>query len=96
MVKDQFGVDMTFAPAAGRPQEARKALEEQVFNVIEKLYRAKEEELGVDPEGVPVLRRWDARPRPIAARRPPARRGPRFGVPRHPRWLIGPCLTAGR
>ena len=59
MVKDQFGVDMTFSPPGGRPQEARKALEEQVFNVIEKAYRAKEEELGVDPEGVPVLRRWE-------------------------------------
>ncbi len=59
MVRDQFGIDMTFAPPGGRPADARKAIEEQVFNVIEKAYRAKEEELGVDPEGVPVLRRWE-------------------------------------
>ena len=59
MVKEQFGVEMRFAPPAGRAQEARAAIEEQVYNVVEKLYRAKEEELGLDPEGVPVLRRYE-------------------------------------
>jgi preprotein translocase subunit SecA len=59
MVKDQFGVDMQFAPPAGRPQEARQAIEEQVFKVVEKAYRAKEEELGKDADGVPVLRRYE-------------------------------------
>jgi preprotein translocase subunit SecA len=59
MVKDQFGVDMRFAPPGGRAPDARKAIEEQVFSVIEKAYRAKEEELGTDADGVPVLRRWE-------------------------------------
>src|SRR5512138_1358070 len=59
MVKDQFGADMKFSPPGGRAQDARKAIEEQVFAVIEKAYRAKEEELGSDPEGVPVMRRWE-------------------------------------
>ncbi|WP_198133811.1 preprotein translocase subunit SecA [Anaeromyxobacter dehalogenans] len=58
-IREQFGVEMKFTPPVGRPQEARRALEEQVFNVVEKLYRAKEEELGKDPEGIPVLRRWE-------------------------------------
>ncbi|HEX9309054.1 MAG TPA: preprotein translocase subunit SecA, partial [Anaeromyxobacter sp.] len=59
MVKDQFGVDMAFAPPGGKAAEARTAIEEQVFNVVEKLYRAKEEELGKDDDGVPVLRRYE-------------------------------------
>jgi preprotein translocase subunit SecA len=59
MVKDQFGVEMKFSPPAGKAAEARKELEEQVFNVVEKLYRQKEHELGVDAEGVPVLRRYE-------------------------------------
>ena len=59
MVKEQFGVDMKFAAPAAKPAEARAAIEEQVFAVVEKLYRAKEQELGVDPEGVPVLRRYE-------------------------------------
>ncbi len=59
MVKEQFGVDMKFAPPAGKAAEARTAVEEQVYNVVEKLYRQKEEELGNDGEGVPVLRRYE-------------------------------------
>ncbi len=60
MVKEQFGVDMKFGPPpGGRAQEARAAIEEQIFNVVEKLYREKESELGVDAEGIPVLRRWE-------------------------------------
>ncbi len=59
MVKDQFGVEMKFAPPAGRAADARQGIEEQVFNVVEKVYQAKEEELGKDPDGVPVLRRWE-------------------------------------
>jgi preprotein translocase subunit SecA len=58
-VKEQFGVEMRFAPTGGRVQEARAAIEEQVFNVVEKAYRRKEEELGKDAEGVPVLRRYE-------------------------------------
>ncbi|HEX9399157.1 MAG TPA: preprotein translocase subunit SecA [Anaeromyxobacter sp.] len=59
MVKDQFGVEMTFAPPGGKAAEARTAIEEQVFNVVEKLYRAKEQELGTDDDGTPVLRRYE-------------------------------------
>jgi preprotein translocase subunit SecA len=59
MVKDQFGVDMKFSAPAGRAQEARQAIEEQIYNVVEKAYRRKEEELGKDAEGVPVLRRYE-------------------------------------
>ncbi len=58
-VKDQFGVEMKFAPPAGKAAEARKEIEEQVFNVVEKLYREKEQELGVDADGVSVLRRYE-------------------------------------
>jgi preprotein translocase subunit SecA len=59
MVKEQFGVEMRFAPPAGKPADARTAIEEQVFNVVEKLYRQKEEELGADGDGVSVLRRYE-------------------------------------
>ena len=59
VVKDQFGVAMKFAPPAGRAQDSRQAIMEQVYNVVEKLYRQKEEELGKDPEGVSVLRRYE-------------------------------------
>ncbi|BDG08773.1 preprotein translocase subunit SecA [Anaeromyxobacter paludicola] len=58
LVRDQFGVDIQFgAPPSGK--EARAAVEEQVFNVVEKVWTAKEQEMGVDAEGVPVLRRWE-------------------------------------
>jgi preprotein translocase subunit SecA len=59
MVRDQFGVDMKFTQPAGRAAEARAAIEEQVFAVVEKAYAAKERELGVDAEGVAVLRRYE-------------------------------------
>ncbi|HEX9240998.1 MAG TPA: preprotein translocase subunit SecA [Anaeromyxobacter sp.] len=58
-VKEQFGVDMKFAQPAGKAAEARSAIEDQVFAVVEKLYRAKEQELGVDADGTPVLRRYE-------------------------------------
>ncbi|HEY6002798.1 MAG TPA: preprotein translocase subunit SecA [Anaeromyxobacter sp.] len=59
MVKEQFGVGMSFAAPAGRAHEARSAVEEQVYNVVEKLYRQKEEELGTDADAVPVMRRYE-------------------------------------
>jgi len=59
MVKEQFGVDMTFAQPVGRAAEARQAIEEQVFAVVEKQFGKKEEELGIDPAQVPVLRRYE-------------------------------------
>jgi len=59
LVRDQFGVDMKFAPPAGKPAEARQAIEEQVFAVVEKAYRAKEQELGTEQDGTPVLRRYE-------------------------------------
>jgi preprotein translocase subunit SecA len=60
LVRDQFGLDVKFSgPPPGRPAEARSAIEEQVYNVVEKAYRAKEDQLGIDADGVPVLRRWE-------------------------------------
>ena len=59
VVKDQFGATMKFDLPSGRAQEARHDLEEQVFKVVEKLYGQKEEELGKDAEGTPVLRRYE-------------------------------------
>ncbi|MGB8931302.1 MAG: preprotein translocase subunit SecA [Anaeromyxobacteraceae bacterium] len=58
-VKEQFGVDMRFAQPSGRAQDAREAIKEQVFSVVEKGYLRKEEELGADADGVPVLRRYE-------------------------------------
>src|SRR5512133_683529 len=58
-VKDQFGVDMKFAPPSGRAQDAREAIKEQVFSVVEKAYLRKEEELGKDADGASVLRRYE-------------------------------------
>ncbi len=58
-VKEQFGVDMKFQAPAGRAQDAREAIKEQVFSVVEKAYLRKEEELGQDADGVPVLRRYE-------------------------------------
>ncbi|MCM2334219.1 MAG: SEC-C metal-binding domain-containing protein, partial [Anaeromyxobacteraceae bacterium] len=59
LVKEQFGVDMDFSQPGGRPAEARKAIEEQVFAVVQKAYAAKEAELGTGEDGVPVLRRYE-------------------------------------
>jgi preprotein translocase subunit SecA len=59
MVREQFGVDMTFSTPGGRASEARDAIAEQVYNVVEKAYLAKEQELGVDGDGVSVLRRYE-------------------------------------
>jgi preprotein translocase subunit SecA len=60
LVKEQFGLEMKFGGVPdGRPAEARAAIEEQVYNVVEKAYRAKEEQLGKDADGTPVLRRWE-------------------------------------
>jgi preprotein translocase subunit SecA len=60
LVKDQFGVEVKFSGSpTGRATDARSAVEEQVFNVVEKAYRAKEAQLGADADGVPVLRRWE-------------------------------------
>jgi len=58
-VREQFGVEMKFAPPAGKPAEVRGDIEEQVYNVVEKLYRDKEQDLGKDEDGVPVLRRYE-------------------------------------
>jgi preprotein translocase subunit SecA len=59
LVQDQFGVDMKFGPPAGRAAEARQAIEEQIFAVVSKAYAAKEAELGVGDDGVPVARRYE-------------------------------------
>jgi preprotein translocase subunit SecA len=59
MVKEQFGIDMTFSQPGGRAPEARQAIEEQVFARVSKAYQAKEAELGTGEDGVPVLRRYE-------------------------------------
>jgi preprotein translocase subunit SecA len=59
MVREQFGVDMTFAQPAGKAEAARDEIAEQIYNVVEKAYREKEALLGSDPDGVAVLRRYE-------------------------------------
>ncbi len=59
LVREQFGVEMTFGTPAGRANEARAAIAEQVFAVVQKAYAAKEQELGYDQDGVSVLRRYE-------------------------------------
>jgi preprotein translocase subunit SecA len=59
LVRDQFNVSMTFTAPGGRASEARRELEEQIFNVVEKAFLQKEEELGKDAAGVSVLRRYE-------------------------------------
>jgi preprotein translocase subunit SecA len=59
LVREQFGVEMRFAAPQGNVAEARRAVEEQVFAVVSKAYAAKEAELGVDQDGVPVARRYE-------------------------------------
>jgi preprotein translocase subunit SecA len=60
LVKDQFGVDIQFTGlVSSRKRDARAAIEEQIYNVVEKGYRAKEAELGPDADGVSLLRRWE-------------------------------------
>jgi preprotein translocase subunit SecA len=59
-VREQFGVDMTFAePSISKAADARAALEEQIYKVVEKAHRQKEELFGHDAEGVPLLRRYE-------------------------------------
>jgi preprotein translocase subunit SecA len=59
LVREQFGVEMQFGQPGGKPDEIRRAIEEQVFAVVSKAYAAKEAELGVGEDGVPVLRRYE-------------------------------------
>ncbi len=58
--RDQFGIEIQFGePRSSRAAEARAAIEEQVFNVVEKAYRQREELFGADADGVPILRRYE-------------------------------------
>jgi preprotein translocase subunit SecA len=59
MVREQFGVEMTFAQPTGKAEAARDEIAEQIFNVVEKAYREKEAMLGADADGVSVLRRYE-------------------------------------
>jgi preprotein translocase subunit SecA len=60
LVKDQFNVSMQFTGTSGRASEARRELQEQIFNVVEKAYRQKEEEVAaLASDGVVSLRRWE-------------------------------------
>jgi preprotein translocase subunit SecA len=59
-VREQFGLEMTFTdPSSSKVTEGRAELEEQIYKVVEKAHRAKEELFGVDAEGVPLLRRYE-------------------------------------
>src|SRR5512139_2574696 len=59
-VREQFGVEMTFTdPSISKAAEARAALEEQIYKVVERAHRQKEELFGSDGEGVPLLRRYE-------------------------------------
>ena len=60
LVRDQFNLEVRFSgPPSSRAKEARAQIEEQIWNVVSKAYEAKEGELGVGEDGVPVLRRWE-------------------------------------
>ena len=53
--REQFGVEFTATPG-----QRREEIEEQLFAVVEKKWRAKEEALGSDQaDGVPVLRKFE-------------------------------------
>jgi preprotein translocase subunit SecA len=59
-VREQFGVDMTFSdPTLSKAAEARAALEEQIYKVVEKAVHQKEALFGADADGVPLLRRYE-------------------------------------
>ncbi len=59
-VREQFGLDMTFTePSISKAGDARAALEEQIYKVVEKAHRQKEELFDKDAEGVPLLRRYE-------------------------------------
>ena len=53
-VKDQFGFPFTVSEGSSREE-----LEDQLFAAFEKHWKAKEESLGVDTDGVPVLRKFE-------------------------------------
>jgi len=52
-VKDQFGFEFSVSPGS------REQLEDQLFEAFEKHWKAKEETLGIDADGVPVLRKFE-------------------------------------
>jgi preprotein translocase subunit SecA len=59
-VKEQFGVDMSFVdPGISRVSDARAALEVQIYQVVAKAQKQKEELFGADGEAVPLLRRYE-------------------------------------
>jgi preprotein translocase subunit SecA len=58
-VREQFNVEMKFPDTGGRVADVRAALEEQIFTVVEKAYRNREELFGADAEAVPLLRRYE-------------------------------------
>jgi len=59
-VREQFGLEMAFTdPSSSKVTEGRAELEEQIYKVVEKAHRAKEELFGADAEAVPLLRRYE-------------------------------------
>ena len=53
-VRDAFGFDFSVPPEASKEE-----IEEQLFAAVEKRWKEKEESLGTDAEGVPILRRFE-------------------------------------
>ena len=53
-VREQFGAEFQASPG-----QKREEVEEQLFSVVEKRWKAKEEALGLDQDGVPVLRKFE-------------------------------------
>jgi len=59
-VKDQFGADMSFPEVSiSKASDARAALEDQIFQVVARAQKQKEELFGADTDGIPLLRRYE-------------------------------------
>ncbi|WP_373044852.1 preprotein translocase subunit SecA [Vulgatibacter sp.] len=53
-VREQFGIDFEIAPGTPRAE-----IEEKLFEAVEQTWKQKEEHLGMDTDGVPVLRKFE-------------------------------------
>jgi len=53
-LREQFGIDFTVPPG-----ESRETIEEKIFDAVEAAWKEKEANLGLDSDGVPVLRKFE-------------------------------------
>ncbi len=53
-VREQFGLELQVEPGT-----SRESIEEKLFDLVEEAWKAKEENLGLDTDGVPVLRKFE-------------------------------------